>query len=81
MKKVKIIVSKDFKFNKASGMLFGSFIEHMGSVVYSGIFELGHPHQTRTDSGEMYLKIMILRRSIRKKIQTLSYLIIEETHC
>jgi alpha-L-arabinofuranosidase len=44
MKNTHLIVSKDFKLGKVSDRLFGSFVEHMGSVVYNGIFEPGH-HQ------------------------------------
>lgn len=43
MKNAKLILSKDFKIGKTSDRLFGSFVEHMGSVVYNGIYEPGHP--------------------------------------
>jgi len=43
MNNAHLIVSKDFKNGKISDRLFGSFVEHMGSVVYNGIFEPGHP--------------------------------------
>lgn len=43
MKKAKMIVSKDFKIGRTDERLFGSFVEHMGSVVYNGIYEPGHP--------------------------------------
>jgi alpha-N-arabinofuranosidase len=42
MKKAKIIVSKDFTIGRTNERLFGSFIEHMGSVVYNGIYEPDH---------------------------------------
>lgn len=42
MKKARIIVSKDFKIGETNERLFGSFVEHMGSVVYNGIYEPGH---------------------------------------
>ena len=38
-----IRVSKDFIKGEISQRLFGSFVEHMGSVVYTGIFEPSHP--------------------------------------
>ncbi|MGC6769351.1 alpha-N-arabinofuranosidase [Enterococcus sp. LJL51] len=38
-----IKVRKDFLVGEISPRLFGSFVEHMGSVVYTGIFEPGHP--------------------------------------
>lgn len=34
--------TKDYEIGKISNLLFGSFIEHMGSVIYSGIYEPGH---------------------------------------
>ncbi|MDD6550847.1 MAG: alpha-N-arabinofuranosidase [Lachnospiraceae bacterium] len=43
MSKAKIILDKDFTNGKISKGIFGSFIEHMGRVVYSGIYEPGHP--------------------------------------
>ncbi|HEY0827824.1 MAG TPA: alpha-N-arabinofuranosidase [Bacilli bacterium] len=42
MKDARIIISKDFKIGKTHDRLFGSFVEHMGSVVYNGIYEPGH---------------------------------------
>ncbi|MGX7351104.1 alpha-N-arabinofuranosidase 1 [Enterococcus canis] len=38
-----ITISKHFIKGDISPRLFGSFVEHMGSVVYTGIFEPGHP--------------------------------------
>lgn len=43
MKKARLVVSKDYKIGKTSDRLFGSFIEHMGSVIYNGIYEPDHP--------------------------------------
>lgn len=42
MKKAKAILSKDFVSGRTDDRLFGSFVEHMGSTVYNGIFEPGH---------------------------------------
>jgi alpha-N-arabinofuranosidase len=42
MENAKLILSKDFKVALVEDSLFGSFVEHMGSVVYNGIFEPGH---------------------------------------
>lgn len=39
----KIIVNKEFKKGKIDERIYGSFVEHMGRVVYSGIYEPGHP--------------------------------------
>ena len=38
-----IKVRQDFSAGTISPRLFGSFVEHMGSVVYTGIYEPGHP--------------------------------------
>ncbi|QMV42644.1 arabinosylfuranosidase ArfA [Cohnella cholangitidis] len=43
MNKAKTIISKDFNIGKTDDRLFGSFVEHMGSVVYNGIYEPDHP--------------------------------------
>ena len=39
----RIIVDRDFKIGEIDSRLFGSFVEHMGRVVYSGIYEKDHP--------------------------------------
>lgn len=43
MSKAKIIVDKDYQVAQIDKHLFGSFIEHLGRAVYSGIYEPGHP--------------------------------------
>src|SRR5260221_10811247 len=43
MKKARIIVDADFCISRLDRHLFGSFGEHMGRCVYTGIFEPGHP--------------------------------------
>jgi len=47
--KAKSILSKDFRIGRASDRLFGSFVEHMGSVVYNGIYE--PDHETADEDG------------------------------
>ncbi len=42
MKNASLIVSKDLKKGRVNNNLFGSFVEHMGSVVYNGIYEPSH---------------------------------------
>ena len=42
MKKATMILSKDFVIGQTDERLLGSFVEHMGSVVYNGIYEPGH---------------------------------------
>ena len=43
MSQAKIIVDKDYRVAPVEKHLFGSFIEHLGRAVYSGIYEPGHP--------------------------------------
>jgi len=43
MKRVKCVADKDVSVGEISRDLFGSFIEHLGRAVYSGIYEPGHP--------------------------------------
>ena len=43
MKQAKLIVDKDFSIGRIDRRIFGSFIEHLGRAVYSGIYEPGHP--------------------------------------
>ena len=40
--KAHIIVNKDFVKGEIDKRIYGSFVEHMGRVVYSGIYEPGH---------------------------------------
>lgn len=43
MNETKLICNKDFTIGKVDSRIFGSFVEHMGRVIYSGIYEPGHP--------------------------------------
>ncbi|MEZ0119301.1 UNVERIFIED_ORG: alpha-L-arabinofuranosidase [Heyndrickxia coagulans] len=43
MREVKITLNKDFSVGKFDRKLFGSFIEHMRRVIYTGIYEPAHP--------------------------------------
>ena len=43
MNKAQIIVDSDFCISQLDRRLFGSFVEHLGRCVYTGIFEPGHP--------------------------------------
>ncbi len=43
MKEAKIILNKDFTIGKVDKRIFGSFIEHLGRAVYTGIYEPEHP--------------------------------------
>lgn len=41
--KTKMIVDKDFKIAEIDKRMYGSFIEHLGRAVYTGIYQPGHP--------------------------------------
>ena len=43
MKKARLLLEKEFQIGQVDRRLFGSFIEHLGRAVYSGIYEPGHP--------------------------------------
>ncbi len=38
-----LILDRDFQIGKVDPRLYGSFIEHLGRAVYTGIYEPGHP--------------------------------------
>jgi len=41
--KARLTLHRDFSIGETDRRLFGSFIEHLGRAVYSGIYEPGHP--------------------------------------
>jgi alpha-N-arabinofuranosidase len=43
MASTRIVIDRDFTLADVPRRLFGSFVEHMGRCVYTGIFEPGHP--------------------------------------
>jgi alpha-N-arabinofuranosidase len=43
MSRATITIDRDFTAGPVPRRLFGSFVEHMGRCVYSGIYEPGHP--------------------------------------
>lgn len=43
MPHARIVLDRDFTIADVPRRLFGSFVEHMGRCVYTGIFEPGHP--------------------------------------
>jgi alpha-N-arabinofuranosidase len=46
MTRARITIDRDFTIGDVPRRLFGSFVEHMGRCVYSGIYEPGHPTAT-----------------------------------
>ena len=43
MKNAKLILDRDYVISQVDPRLYGSFIEHLGRAVYTGIYEPGHP--------------------------------------
>lgn len=43
MRREKIISNIEFQTGEIDSRLYGSFVEHMGRVVYTGVYEPGHP--------------------------------------
>lgn len=43
MKKAKLILDKDYVVSAIDPRIYGSFIEHLGRAVYTGIYEPDHP--------------------------------------
>lgn len=43
MSRARISIDRDFTISEVPRRLFGSFVEHMGRCVYTGIYEPGHP--------------------------------------
>ena len=39
----RVVVDRDFTAGEVPRRIFGSFVEHMGRCVYTGVFEPGHP--------------------------------------
>ena len=47
----RLVVDPAFVVGALDRRVFGSFVEHMGRCVYTGIYEPGIPPPTRTGSG------------------------------
>lgn len=43
MKKAKLILDKDYVISRVDPRIYGSFVEHLGRSIYTGIYEPGHP--------------------------------------
>jgi len=68
MKDARLIVNPDFEIGEIDNRLFSSFIEHMGSVVYNGIYEPEHPN---ADSRGFRMDVLELVRELN--LHTLRY--------
>ena len=61
MNKVRIILDSDFTISDLDRRLFGTFVEHLGRCVYTGIFEPGHP---AADKNGFRLDVLELTREL-----------------
>ena len=43
MRKAKLILDKDYVISPVDKRIYGSFVEHLGRCVYTGLYEPGHP--------------------------------------
>ena len=60
MRKAKLILDKDYQVSPIDKRIYGSFIEHLGRAVYTGIYEPGHP--TADENGFRRDVIALVRR-------------------
>lgn len=58
-----LILDKDFVIAKVDDRIFGSFVEHLGRVIYGGIYDPGHPssdaHGFRQDVIDLVEKLKV----------------------
>ena len=43
MRKARLILDKDYVISPIDRRIYGSFVEHLGRCVYTGLYEPGHP--------------------------------------
>lgn len=48
-----LVIDNDFEVAPVNDRLFGSFVEHLGRCVYTGIYEPGHPTADADASAKM----------------------------
>jgi alpha-N-arabinofuranosidase len=61
MKTATLLLDPAFRIGPVRPRLFGSFVEHMGRCVYTGIYEPGHP---RSDADGMREDVLALTREM-----------------
>ncbi len=63
MRKAKLILDKDYVISPIDKRIYGSFVEHLGRCVYTGLYETGHPTADedgfRTDVLELVRRLNI----------------------
>ena len=60
-KKAQLFLDKHFRIAKTDQRIYGSFIEHLGRAIYTGIFEPDHP---RADNGGFREDVMMLIKEL-----------------
>jgi len=60
-KQAKLTIDKDYKLSEVDPRIFGSFIEHLGRVVYDGIYQPGNP---RSDEAGFRQDVMALVKEL-----------------
>ncbi len=58
MRKAKMILDRDYVLSRVDKRIFGSFIEHLGRAVYTGLFEPGHPQADEEGFRKDVLKLV-----------------------
>ncbi|GAA4267629.1 alpha-N-arabinofuranosidase [Frondihabitans peucedani] len=58
MSRATIVLDRDFTIGEVPRRLFGSFVEHMGRCVYTGIYEPGHPEADERGFRQDVLKLV-----------------------
>ncbi len=51
MRRIKMVLDKEFQIGEVDKRIYGSFIEHLGRAVYEASISRGIPRQMRKDSG------------------------------
>jgi len=68
MKTATLTLDKDFRIGEIDPRLFGSFLEHLGRAIYTGIYEPGHP---TADEDGFRTDILAIVRELR--VPTIRY--------
>ncbi len=57
-KQATMVVDKDFRISQIDKRIYGSFIEHLGRAVYTGIYQPGHPQADEEGFRKDVLKLV-----------------------
>ena len=58
MKTARIVVDRDYVISRVDPRLYGAFVEHLGRVVYGGLYQPGHPHADAEGFRQDVLKLV-----------------------